>query len=155
ASVAAARREDQVRKAVRIGVTFEKKPGGMLLSSRRQRPCPEGSVLRPPPARDLPCEPTRSPTSSERTSTMDHPHTIHVLNTLIATCNDGEMGFRKIAEHLQSTDLKILLEARATECRQACAKLRTHVVSLGGDPETGGSASGALHRGWVSVLGTL
>ena len=86
---------------------------------------------------------------------MDHQHTIDVLNTLIETCNDGEMGFRKVAENLKSTDLKILLENRAVECRQACAELRAQVVALGGDPETGGSASGALHRGWVSVLGTL
>jgi len=86
---------------------------------------------------------------------MDNQDTIDVLNTLIETCNDGERGFRNVAEHVKSPDLKTLFEARATECRQACADLRAKVVQLGGDPETGGSASGALHRGWVSLLGSL
>ena len=86
---------------------------------------------------------------------MDNQDTIDVLNKLIETCNDGERGFRNVAEHVHSTDLKILFENRANECRQACADLRARVTQLGGDPETGGSASGALHRGWVSLLGTL
>jgi len=86
---------------------------------------------------------------------MDNQDTIDVLNTLIETCNDGERGFLDVAEHVHSTDLKTLFSTRASECRQACADLRAQVVALGGDPETGGSASGALHRGWVALLGTL
>jgi len=86
---------------------------------------------------------------------MDNQDTIDVLNTLIETCNDGERGFRNIAEHVHSADLKTLFATRANECRQACADLRAQVLQLGGDPETGGSASGALQRGWVALLGTL
>ena len=83
---------------------------------------------------------------------MDNQDTIDVLNTLIETCNDGERGFRNVAEHVHSTDLKTLFGTRASECSQAAADLRAQVLQLGGDPETGGSASGALHRGWVSLL---
>ena len=86
---------------------------------------------------------------------MDNQDSIDVLNTLIETCNDGERGFRDVAYHLQSADLKTLFATRASECHQAAADLRAKVVQLGGDPESGGSASGALHRGWVSLLGTL
>jgi uncharacterized protein (TIGR02284 family) len=86
---------------------------------------------------------------------MDSQDTIDVLNTLIETCNDGERGFRKAAEHMQSTDLRALFMDRANECRQAGADLRSQVVQLGGEPETGGTASGAVQRGWTSVLGTL
>jgi uncharacterized protein (TIGR02284 family) len=86
---------------------------------------------------------------------MDSQDTIDVLNTLIETCNDGDLGFRKAAEHTQSTDLRMMFNNRANECRQACADLRAQVVQLGGEPESGGTASGALQRGWVSVLGTL
>ena len=68
---------------------------------------------------------------------MDNQDTIDVLNKLIETCNDGERGFRNVAEHVHSTDLKILFENRANECRQGCADLRARVVQLGGDPETG------------------
>ena len=86
---------------------------------------------------------------------MDSQDTIDVLNTLIETCNDGERGFRKAAEHMQSTDLRALFMDRANECRQAGADLRSQVVQLGGEPETGGSASGALHRGWTSLVGSV
>ena len=78
---------------------------------------------------------------------MDNQDTIDVLNTLIETCNDGERGFRNVAEHVHSADLKTLFATRANECRQACADLRAQVLQLGGDPETGDSANDALHRG--------
>jgi uncharacterized protein (TIGR02284 family) len=86
---------------------------------------------------------------------MDSQDTIDVLNTLIETCNDGERGFRHVAEHAKSPDLRTLFTDRANECRQACADLRAQVVQLGGEPETGGSASGALHRGWTSLVGSV
>jgi uncharacterized protein (TIGR02284 family) len=86
---------------------------------------------------------------------MDNQDTIDVLNTLVETCNDGERGFRNVAEHANSSDLKTLFAMRANECHVAAGDLRERVLQLGGDPETGGSASGALHRGWVSLLGTL
>ena len=86
---------------------------------------------------------------------MDSQDTIDVLNTLIETCNDGERGFRHVAEHAKSPELRSLFMERANECRQACADLRAQVVQLGGEPETGGSASGALHRGWTSLVGSV
>jgi uncharacterized protein (TIGR02284 family) len=86
---------------------------------------------------------------------MDSQDTIDVLNTLIETCNDGERGFRHVAEHAKSPELRTLFTERANECRQGCADLRAQVVQLGGEPETGGSASGALHRGWTSLVGSV
>ena len=86
---------------------------------------------------------------------MDTQDTIDILNTLIETCNDGERGFRNVAEHVHSTDLRTLFTNRANECRQACAELRAEVLQFGGEPETGGTASGAMQRGWVSLLGSL
>ncbi|MET0382380.1 MAG: PA2169 family four-helix-bundle protein [Burkholderiaceae bacterium] len=86
---------------------------------------------------------------------MDNQDTIDVLNTLIETCNDGERGFRNVSEHVHSADLKSLFDTRANECRQACAELRAQVMRLGGEPETGGSASGALQRGWSALVSTL
>ena len=86
---------------------------------------------------------------------MDTQDTIDVLNALIETCNDGERGFRNVAEHVHSAELRTLFGNRADECRQACAQLRAQVVQLGGEPETGGTAAGALQRGWVSLLGSF
>jgi uncharacterized protein (TIGR02284 family) len=86
---------------------------------------------------------------------MDNKQIVNVLNDLIETCKDGEYGFRTSAEHVESPQLKALFQRRADECGTAATALQSHVAERGGDVETGGSASGALHRGWVSVKGTL
>jgi uncharacterized protein (TIGR02284 family) len=87
------------------------------------------------------------------TTTTDD--TIDILNNLIETSKDGEYGFRSSAENIESNEIKQLFIERAEECRQAAADLQAMVVQLGGTPDEGGSASGAMHRGWVSVKGTL
>ncbi|MBL8301905.1 MAG: PA2169 family four-helix-bundle protein [Ideonella sp.] len=86
---------------------------------------------------------------------MDTQDIIDTLNDLIETCKDGEYGFRSCAEHARSTTLKTLLNRHADECRQGAAELQALVAQRGGRAEEGGSASGALHRGWVSLKGTL
>lgn len=80
---------------------------------------------------------------------------IESLNDLLESCRDGEYGFRECAEHTKSQDLKVLLSRHADECRAAGLELQTLVRQLGGKPDEGGSVSGALHRGWVSVRATL
>ncbi len=77
------------------------------------------------------------------------------LNELIETCKDGEYGFLACAEHVGSEELRTLLERRATEYELAAKELQAQVALLGGEPDTGGSASGAWHRGWVAARGML
>jgi uncharacterized protein (TIGR02284 family) len=86
---------------------------------------------------------------------MSNTDTIDTLNDLIETSKDGEYGFHACAEHAKSAELRQLLDARASECRQGAAELQELVVALGGKAEQGGSAGGALHRGWVSVRSAL
>lgn len=86
---------------------------------------------------------------------MDNKEVISTLNDLIETSKDGEYGFRSCAEHADSTELVAQLTRRADECAQGARELQEQVVQLGGEPDTHGSASGALHRGWVAVRGTL
>lgn len=86
---------------------------------------------------------------------MDEDDLIDTLNDLIETCKDGEYGFRSCAENVDSRELATLFERRAEDCREAARELQEHVVTLGGDPDTSGSVSGALHRGWVAVRSTL
>jgi uncharacterized protein (TIGR02284 family) len=81
--------------------------------------------------------------------------TISVLNDLIETCKDGEYGFNACAEHAKNADLQQVFTARAAECLKGAQELQAAVRQLGGDADDGGSASGALHRGWVAVKGTL
>ena len=80
---------------------------------------------------------------------------VKTLNELIEACKDGEFGFTACAKHVQSDELRSLFTQRAAECQRAANELQTYVVQYGGDPDTGGSAGGALHRGWVAVRGSL
>lgn len=86
---------------------------------------------------------------------MDQDDVIDTLNKLIETCKDGQYGFQTSAEYLKTEDVKQLFLSRAEECRRAAEELGQLVATLGGTPEEGGSASGAMHRGWVAVKGTL
>lgn len=85
----------------------------------------------------------------------DKDDVIDTLNELLESCRDGEYGFRECAEHVKAADIKTLLSRHADECRTAGLELVSHIRQLGGEPDEGGTASGAMHRGWVSVRGTL
>lgn len=87
--------------------------------------------------------------------TADNDEVISTLNTLLETCRDGEYGFSTSAEHTKNPDLKTLLTRHAQECRSAGQELQALIRQLGGEADEGGSMSGALHRGWVSVRGVL
>ena len=73
------------------------------------------------------------------------------LNRLIETSTDGELDFRQCASHARDPDLARFLHDRADTCHQAAAELRRVVLELGGSAEDGGSAGGALHRGWLAM----
>jgi uncharacterized protein (TIGR02284 family) len=76
---------------------------------------------------------------------------VSVLNDLVETSKDGEKGFLKAAEDAHDAQLKTLFLSRAEDCARGARELQDAVQDLGGKPETHGSMSGALHRGWVDV----
>ncbi|MGI4982920.1 MAG: PA2169 family four-helix-bundle protein [Janthinobacterium lividum] len=78
-----------------------------------------------------------------------------VLNDLIETSKDGEQGFRKAAEETKDVELKALFASRAQDCATAVSALQAEVTRLGEKPETSGSVTGALHRGWLQVKATV
>lgn len=86
---------------------------------------------------------------------IDNDKVIDVLNDLLESCRDGEYGFKTCAEYIRSPDLKTILTQHSKECREAGEELQHLIRELGGDPDEGGSVTGMLHRGWVSVRGTL
>lgn len=86
---------------------------------------------------------------------MKNSDTIKTVTTLIETSKDGEYGFRASAEHARSPAIKALFTTRADLCRKAVAELQSLAAEYGGEIEDRGSASGAMHRGWVAVKGTL
>lgn len=86
---------------------------------------------------------------------MDRDALIETLNDLIENCKDGELGFETCAEHARSEELKDLFARRARGCGEAAGQLQSLVARFGGTADVGGSASGALHRGWVNLRGAL
>jgi uncharacterized protein (TIGR02284 family) len=80
---------------------------------------------------------------------------VDVLNDLLENSRDGEYGFRTCAEEVKSANLKQLFTDRAASCGQAASELSQLILAYGGKPAEGGSASGAMHRGWVHVKGMV
>ncbi len=76
---------------------------------------------------------------------------ISVLNGLIETCKDGQEGFKEAAEGVERQELKTLFYEFSQQRAEFAGVLQELVRSLGGDPETGGSVSGAVHRGWINI----
>jgi uncharacterized protein (TIGR02284 family) len=77
--------------------------------------------------------------------------TISILNNLIETCKDGELGFQTAAEGLQSADTKAKFLEYSRQRAQMVRELQGEVRRLGGDPEKTGSVSASLHRGWIDI----
>ena len=80
---------------------------------------------------------------------------VATLNDLLETCKDGESGFAACAKHVKASEVRKLFLARAAECKAAADELRPYVLEYGGKGDVGGTVSGAMHRGWVAVRGSL
>ena len=76
---------------------------------------------------------------------------VSVLNDLIETSKDGEKGFRAAAEDTKDSELQAVFLRRAQDCATSAADLQQLVAKYGGNPETRGSAAGAVHRGWMNL----
>lgn len=86
---------------------------------------------------------------------IDNDDVIDVLNDVLESARDGEYGFHSCAEHADSGQLKTIFQRHSRECAAAAVELEHEIRRLGGDPASGGTVAGALHRGWVSVKTAL
>lgn len=77
------------------------------------------------------------------------------LNGLIETLKDGEQGFRDSADKLRNANDASAFRQIASERASFASELQAEVARLGGKPETSGSASGAMHRGWIGLKAAL
>ena len=80
---------------------------------------------------------------------------VDVLNDLLENARDGEYGFRTCAEQVETPSAKQLFATRATGCLDAATELTALIIQYGGEPASGGTVAGAMHRGWVQVKGTI
>ena len=86
---------------------------------------------------------------------MDNDDVIDVLNDLLESARDGEYGFHACSENADSGELKGIFQRHSRECAAAALELEHEIRRLGGEPASGGTVAGALHRGWVSVKAAL
>jgi uncharacterized protein (TIGR02284 family) len=84
-----------------------------------------------------------------------HEQVVEVLNELLENARDGEYGFRTCAEQVETGRAKELFASRAEGCRVAGEELIQLIRQYGGEPASGGTMPGAMHRGWVAVKGSV
>jgi uncharacterized protein (TIGR02284 family) len=78
-----------------------------------------------------------------------------VLNSLIETNKDGELGFKTAAEKAKDPSLKTLFEKYSAQRAENARELQAAVSSLGEKPAESGHIAGALHRGWMNLKEAL
>jgi len=74
-----------------------------------------------------------------------------LLNELVETSKNGELGFKAAAEDAKNPQLKSVFASRASDCASGAAELQALVSQLGGKPEDSGTVAGAVHRGWLNL----
>lgn len=97
----------------------------------------------------------RVQTSAPVEGGVDRDDVMEMLDDLLKTCRDGEKGFKEAAEHTRTAALAGLLRDRSQACAQGAEELAAAIAALGGEVNDRGSATGALHRGWLSARGSV
>ena len=81
---------------------------------------------------------------------------ISTINNLIATLKDGEKGFKEAADSVEDPQLKSLFTGYSEQRARFASELQTQAGSVGeAEPETAGSAAGAMHRGWINLKSAI
>src|SRR5579864_4233572 len=81
--------------------------------------------------------------------------TVSTLNNLIETLEDGRKGFETAASNVKDASVKSTFTEFAQQRARLAGELQSEVQKLGGDAKTGGSASAAVHRGWMDLKSAL
>lgn len=82
---------------------------------------------------------------------MDNSEVIATLNELLEITRDGEQGFKTCAEGVRNSNVKSLMEAAATRCSEGARELEQKITGLGGQPASGGTIGGSIHRAWTGI----
>jgi uncharacterized protein (TIGR02284 family) len=80
---------------------------------------------------------------------------IGTLNTLIATCKDGEKGYGEAAKNVSDPALKERFETLKKQRAEFAADLTQEFHRLGGDREKAGTWTGKFHRGWMDLKAAI
>jgi len=79
-----------------------------------------------------------------------------VIDDLIETLKDGQEGFKQAAESVKNPQLKSLFNDYAQQRARFIVELRSEAQTPDErEPDVSGSATGALHRGWINLKSAL
>ena len=88
--------------------------------------------------------------------TPDPQKPIATLNTLIEALKDGDKGYQRVADATHDADSRTLFDGYAEQRHEFAKQLQKAVFELGAArPETSGSVTGAVHRGWIGLKNVL
>jgi uncharacterized protein (TIGR02284 family) len=77
---------------------------------------------------------------------------ISIIDELIETLKDGQEGFKQAADGVKDSQLKSIFSEYSRQRARFATELQRQAQNLGEtQPETTGSAAGALHRGWINL----
>jgi len=86
----------------------------------------------------------------------DEKEIISTINNLIETLKDGQKGFKEAADAVSDPQLKSLFTGYSQQRARFASDLQTQARSVGEpEAETGGSAAGAMHRGWINLKSAI
>src|SRR6266480_3910170 len=75
-----------------------------------------------------------------------------IIDGLVETLKDGQEGFKQAAEGVKDPQLKSLFNEYSQQRSRFVSELQSRAQDLGErEPETSGSATGALHRAWMNL----
>src|SRR6185437_10819846 len=80
---------------------------------------------------------------------------VATLNDLIETLKDGQKGFETAAADVKDVRVKSAFHEFAQERARQASELQSQMGKLGGDAPSSGSASAAMHRGWMDIKSAL
>jgi uncharacterized protein (TIGR02284 family) len=79
-----------------------------------------------------------------------------LIHNLIETLKDGQEGFKQAAENVKDPQLKSLFDDYSQQRARFIVELRSKAQSPDErEPDVSGSATGALHRGWINLKAAL
>ena len=106
----------------------------------------------------IPILPGAPPVSElHRTDIMEatNEQIIRDLNKLIQVCLDGELGYRTAVRKVSASKLRTIFADYAIRRSQFAQELREEVERQGGSAEDSGRFVASLHRGWISLAGSM
>ncbi|HWE93665.1 MAG TPA: PA2169 family four-helix-bundle protein [Tepidisphaeraceae bacterium] len=81
--------------------------------------------------------------------------TASTLNDLIETLKDGQKGFETAAGDVKDARVKSVFQEFAQQRSRFAGELQAEVSRMGGEAEKTGSATAAMHRGWIDLKSAL